>query len=186
MRQKLWRVAITGIVVIVTGCTNGTIARQTSPIASLPAQEISGGCAGTQVIARGAPPDWAQAGFTAQPGSPWRVPWALGKPGDALAYVFAGQLVAQGHRPDGTSNKILWVARSAPPERIEGRPLGRSGPVVEVLGGATNGNQVPTIVDVPTPGCWSFSVSWDGGKRSTINLDVLPAGATPLRPSPSV
>jgi hypothetical protein len=38
------------------------------------------------------------------------VPWALGAPADAVAYVFTGQLVA-GHSPplNGSNNKVLWV-----------------------------------------------------------------------------
>ncbi len=184
MLHQLRRAGVAGLILILAGCASGTMAGQTSPIASLPPLEVPGGCAGTQVITRAAPPDWARSGFTAKPGRPRKVPWALGKPGDALAYLWARQLVAV-PRTDGASNKILWVAATSPPDMIEGRPLGRSGPVLKVEGSPTNGNQVPTTVDVPTPGCWSFTVSWSGGRNSIINLDVLPAGATPPRTSPS-
>jgi len=112
----------------------------------------------------------------------------MGSPPDALAYVFATQLVAAGQRPDGSSNKILWVTRDPSQDMTsEGRPLGSSQPVVPIRGQIVNGNQMPSQVDVPTPGCWSFLVSWTSGSRhtSTINLNVLPAGTLPSRPSPT-
>ena len=142
------------------------------------------GCAGTVVTVGGAPPSWALAGFSG--GGVGELPWAMGSPPDALAYLFATQLVAAGQRPDGTSNKVLWVTRDPSHDvMIEGRPLGRSRPVVRVRGQITYGNQLPSQVDVPTPGCWSFVVSRAGrpGQTSTINLDVLPAGTLPTRPS---
>lgn len=58
---------------------------------------------------------------------------------------------------------------------VEGRPLGQTQPVVTIAGGG------PSIVDVPTPGCWTFQLSWsaNGQHSSTINLEVLPAGKLP-------
>ena len=132
-----------------------------------------GGCSGT-AVSTAEPPAWAQGGFSIPRGSPW-VPWALGKPGDAIAYLFATQLVAEGRRPDGTHNKVLWVVRDrAARFRVQGHPLGRLQPVVSIDGG-------PSIVDVPTAGCWTFQVSWDShpSRTSIINLDVLPAGTLP-------
>ncbi|TMC03727.1 MAG: hypothetical protein E6J41_26600 [Chloroflexi bacterium] len=106
------------------------------------------------------------------------MPWALGEPGDAIAYLFAGELVADGQRRNGTSNKILWVVRDgAARPHVEGHPLGRSQPVVSFDGG-------PSIVDVPAAGCWTFQVSWGSHptSRSVINLEVLPAGSLPSPP----
>jgi hypothetical protein len=39
----------------------------------------------------------------------------------------------------------------------------------------------PSIVDLPTAGCWTFALSWssNGKHTSTINLDVLPTGTVP-------
>jgi hypothetical protein len=99
------------------------------------------------------------------------VPWAIGTPSDAVAFLFAGQLVA-GNSPrlDGTNNKILWVAKDAEwGFTVNGSPLGTSQPVVSVAGG-------PSIVDAPAAGCWTFRLSRnaDGELLSTINLEVLP------------
>jgi hypothetical protein len=106
------------------------------------------------------------------------VPWAFGTHNDTLAYLFATQLVAGGSpRVDGTQNKVLWEAKDSPSGAnvlVEGRPLGKSEPVIRIAGG-------PSITDVPTPGCWTFRLSWGatGQHTSTINLEVLPAGTLP-------
>jgi hypothetical protein len=153
------------MLILLAGCTSG---QASAP----PVRSLAGGCAGT-VMRDSEPPAWAQGGFTHPKGTPWAVPWALGTPGDAIAHVFATQLVAGGRRPDGTANKVLWVVRDYPSFVVEGRPLGQTQPVVTIPGG-------PSIVDVPAPGCWTFQLSWGSLPRhiSTINLEVLPAGTS--------
>ena len=177
---------LAGMLYVLAACTTSTdhvTARSASAVAPVQSPAAAGGCASTQVSATTAPPAWARAGFSVWSG----IPWALGKPPNAVAYLFATQLVAGGDRPDHRSNKVLWVTQEPPVGlRIQGHPLGRSEPAIVISGQITNGNQLPSIVDVPTPGCWSFEVSW--GERpkhvSTINLDVLPAGTLPARPTP--
>ena len=97
---------------------------------------------------------------------------ALGLGGDAVAFVFANELVAgSSPRSDGSSNKVLWVVKDPKSFVVEGRPLGQAQPVVTVDGG-------PSIVDLPTPGCWTFQVL-RGKQSSVINLQVLPVGSLP-------
>jgi hypothetical protein len=106
------------------------------------------------------------------------VPWAFGTNHDTVAYLFATQLVAGvSPRVDGSQNKVLWEAKASPSGanvKVEGHPMGESQPVVTIAGG-------PSITDVPTPGCWTFRLSWGahGEHSSTINLEVLPAGTLP-------
>jgi hypothetical protein len=92
--------------------------------------------------------------------------------------LFAKQLVAGGSpRVDGTSNKVHWVVKDKTVDvAVEGRPYGKSQPVLGVKGG-------PSIEDVPTPGCWTFRVMWGphNERGSTINLQVLPAGTLPAK-----
>jgi hypothetical protein len=178
-----------GILLVLGACSSpADHGRAPGASAVTPAQSqgAAGGCAGTFVSATTAPPAWARAGFTFPAQGPG-IPWAVGKPPDAVAYLFATQLVAGGSRSDHSSNKVLWVTQE-PPEglQIQGHPLGRFEPTIAISGQLTNGNQLPSIVDVPTPGCWSFDVSWGRRPRhmSTINLDVLPAGTLPARPTP--
>jgi len=103
----------------------------------------------------------------------------MGSGGNAVAFLFAIQLVAGGSpRSDGTNNKVLWVVQDAALSNfvVKGHPLGNSEPTIEVAGG-------PSIVDPPSDGCWAFQLSWtaDGQRQRTsaINLDVLPKGSLP-------
>ena len=124
------------------------------------------------------PPLWAQGGWSHAKGTPWPVAWAFGTEHTTVAYLFATQLVAgSSPRVDGSQNKVLWEAKDSPSGGnvvVEGHPLGESQPVVTIPGG-------PSITDVPTPGCWTFRLSWNsnGSRSSTINLEVLPAGSRP-------
>jgi hypothetical protein len=177
------------MLLVFTGCTDGRAAPPPSPSPSpFVGHQAAGGCAGT-FVSDAVPPDWARGGLNFQPGRSWQgPPWAAGKPAGAVAYLFAGQLVAQGRRPDGTANKVLWVVRGSPASiDVEGRPLGRSGPVVTIAGPMANANQLPSQVDLPTPGCWSFRIASGsaGAQTSIINLDVLPPGTLPSSSSPS-
>lgn len=141
------------------------------------AHTFAGGCAGT-VLTDAEPPKWAQGGWTRVPG-PWPVAWAMGNPGDSVAFVFAGRLVAGGSpRADGSNNKVLWEVKDSPSGAnvvVEGRPLGQFQPVVTIAGG-------PSITDVPTAGCWTFRLLWgppENAHSSIINLDALPKGTLP-------
>jgi hypothetical protein len=106
------------------------------------------------------------------------VPWAFGTGNDTIAYLFATELVAgSSPRIDGTSNKVAWEAKDSPSGggiAIQAHPLGQTQPVLTMAGG-------PSIVDVPTAGCWTFQLSWgaSGTHSSTINLEVLPTGTHP-------
>lgn len=135
-----------------------------------------GGCAGT-LVTDAEPPAWAQGGWHGHvKGTPWSVPWAIGTQSNAVAFLFAGELVAGvSPRVNGTNNKILWVAKNAEwGFVVDGSPLGMARPIVSVAGG-------PSIVDVPIAGCWTFrlSSSSTGAHISTFNLEVLPTRTLP-------
>jgi hypothetical protein len=144
-----------------------------------PVHTFAGGCAGT-VLTDAEPPVWAQGGWNVVKGQPWGVPWALGSGGQAVAYLFARQLVAgTSPRVDGTNNKVLWVAKgTAPNFVVDGTPQGAAQPAVSVNGG-------PSIVDAPVAGCWTFRLRWgvNQATSSSINLAVLPAGSKPPAPA---
>lgn len=166
------------LLILTGGCTTSSAApAQVHASPSVPVHSFAGGCAGT-VLTDAVPPAWAQGGWTVAKGTPWPVPWAYGTHNDTLAYLFATQLVAGvSPRVDGSQNKVLWEAKDSPSGAnvlVEGRPLGKSEPVVTIAGG-------PSITDVPTPGCWTFRLSWgsNGEHSSTINLEVVPAGSVP-------
>jgi len=163
---------LAALVLLLAACSSSSPAHA---IASPSPHVFAGGCAGT-VLTEAEPPVWSQGGWSHATGAPWPVPWAMATPGDAVAFVFANQLVAgTSPRSDGSANKVLWVVRDPQAFVVEGRPLGQSQPVITMAGG-------PSIVDVPTAGCWTFQVieGQPGAEhRSEINLEVLPAGTLP-------
>lgn len=156
------------VVLLLFGCTSSA---QPAARASSTAQPVAGGCAST-VLTVAEPPAWAQGGWTHAKGTPWPVPWAMATPGDAVAFLMSRELVAGGSpRVDGSSNKVLWVTEDLEAFVVEGRPFGQAQPVVSIPGG-------PSIVDLPTAGCWTFHLL-RGTRSSSVNLEALPAGTLP-------
>lgn len=179
-RDTHWRGAVLAalFLILAGGCTTSpATSAQTQPSPKAAVHTLNGGCAGT-VLTDAQPPLWAQGGWSHAKGTPWPVPWAFGTGVDTVAYLFAIQLVAgTSPRVDGSQNKVLWESKDSPSGGnllVDGHPFGESQPVVNVPGG-------PSIIDVPTPGCWTFRLSWssNGPQTSTINLEVLPAGSVP-------
>src|SRR5260370_4939066 len=119
-----------------------------------PVHTFAGGCAGT-LLTDAAPPAWARGGWNVVKGRPWGVPWALRSGGQAVAFVFARELVAGASpRVDGTNNKVLWVANGiAPNFVVAGIPPGGTQARVTVNGG-------PSILDAAPPGRRAFRLSW--------------------------
>lgn len=179
MIRRTWATGLAALLLILAdGCTTSQpSSAQARPSPSVPVHSFAGGCAST-VLTDAAPPVWAQGGWSVAKGTPWPVPWAFGTHNNAVAYLFAKQLVAGvSPRLDGSQNKVLWEVRDSPSGAnvlVQGRPLGQLQPVVTIAGG-------PSITDVPTAGCWTFQLSWvsNGQRSSTINLEVLPAGTVP-------
>jgi hypothetical protein len=164
------------LVLLAVACTSSPVAKaqiQASPKPSI--HSFAGGCSGT-VLTDAEPPVWSQGGWSHAKGTPWPVPWALGTGGNAAAFLFTTQLVAVPNPlSDGASNKVGWAAKNAYNFVVERWGPGLSQPVVTVPGG-------PSIVDVPTAGCWTFRLLWgkpEARQSSIINLEALPAGTLP-------
>lgn len=161
------------ILLVAAGCTPQPAPRTSQSKAS-PSHPVAGRCADT-VLTNAEPPQWAQSGWSVQEGAPWPVKWTLASSGDAVAFMFAGELVAgPSPRSDGSNNKVLWVIREPAPFVVEGAPLDRTEPVITIPGG-------PSIVDAPTPGCWRFQLKLQSDHRvvGTFDFNVLPHGSTP-------
>jgi hypothetical protein len=176
-RSQCACIAAALLVILVGGCASSQ-PTQVSASPGVPIRTFAGGCAGT-VLTDAEPPVWAQTGFGKL--RPWPVPWAFGTQDTTVAFLFSTVLVAgSGPRVDGSYNKVGWVAKGDYASgdtniAIEVRPLGESQPVLTNTGNAS-------VADLPKPGCWTFRLSWSAhGQQqvSTINLEVLPAGARP-------
>ena len=112
-------------------------------------------------------PSWARTGFSdPEP----RMPVKYSRSGAMVAIIFASPLSSP-ERP-GAANKILWVTDAPAPA---GQPLLISGKLEggsAVSQSSVDGGPGPSYVDVPTPGCWVFQLSW-GTHRDVIALSYV-------------
>ncbi|WP_432993613.1 hypothetical protein [Dactylosporangium sp. CA-233914] len=98
-------------------------------------------------------PQWARGGFS----GPTDMPHVLGDRGEIVGAVFGFPLSAT-PRPD-RANKILWVAKDAPPPgdlTIEARLDGTTTSQTRQVPGGPG----PSIVDLPAAGCWHLTLTW--------------------------
>lgn len=90
-----------------------------------------------------------------------------------MAYLFGYPLRAGS--PQNPDDKVLWVMRrprDGQPLRLTGRLLGPAGPrTVSSTWPADSapGEIYPSIVNVPVPGCWRFTLTWNG-HRDSVDL----------------
>ena len=120
---------------------------------------VSGGCGRTKLYT-GASPTW-----TASAGPPAELVGATADHGDVAAVLFGYPLRA-GH-PQDRANKILWIVRQARDGSeltLTGHRLGTDHPSVTYHqpDDSNPGEIYPSIIDVPTPECWQYTVAWHG------------------------
>lgn len=127
------------------------------------AHEVSGGC-GTTVLYTGGREDW-----TSGANGPVDLVQATSNEGNVVAFLFASPLRAG--EPENPANKILWVVkepRNGSDLVISGHPLDADAPTVaqSELADSSPGEIYPSIVNVPSSGCWQFSLRWNGNTDS--------------------
>src|SRR5687768_1745312 len=147
---------------IVAGCTaggsNGSLpATDDAPTstASSTASHVPAGECRTDYPALLLPP-WARTGFSSPKPS---VPYVLGDNGDMAAIVWATHHPLAAPPAAGKNNKILWVARvgaAEGPLQIRAVLEGTGQTVSRTVEPAPG----PSIIDLPSPGCWSFDLTW--------------------------
>ncbi|MGA9761999.1 MAG: hypothetical protein WBQ14_06215 [Gaiellaceae bacterium] len=90
------------------------------------------------------------------------------------------RIYAGGQSPDGSfSMKILWVIRnrrvSEAGMTVKGRRLDGKGSFSDILAGK---GQFPSIIDIPTPGCWHLTLKGIGAAAGTTgNVTMIAVGA---------
>ena len=117
-------------------------------------------------------PIWARAGFSdPEP----RMPYVLGAHGSIAAILWADPLLSP--PPKNHNNKILWVSR-APTQpgsdlRISAQRVENSRAVGHTVTRRVRGGPGPSIINLPTAGCYRLSLHWSG-HADTLNLDYAP------------
>lgn len=111
-------------------------------------------------------PTWARAGFT--PTARF-MPYVLGDSGDIVAILWAEHHPLQVPPAADRNNKILWVSGVGDGDLKIRATLESSDQAVtrSVAGGPG-----PSIIDLPSPGCWSFDLTW-GTQHDHIQLEYV-------------
>ena len=111
-------------------------------------------------------PTWARAGFT-PPTQP--MPYVMGDSGDIVAILWAEHDPLQAPPAADRNNKILWVARVGWGDLNIRATLESSDQTVTR---SVAGGPAPSIIDLPSPGCWSFDLTW-GTQHDHIQLEYV-------------
>ena len=123
-------------------------------------------------VRNGALPVWARGGF--HPPTQ-RIPHVLGRSGAIVAILWANPLEVP--PPVNHNNKILWVPRRSfsaltnlrisaqrmRGTRLVGKPVQRS----------VRGGPGPSIINLPTAGCWRLALRW-AGRKDSLDLQYRP------------
>jgi hypothetical protein len=99
------------------------------------------------------------------------MPYVLSDKGDMAAILWDTLEPLAAPPVAGKNNKILWVARvgAGAPLRIRAALEGTGRTVTRSVDPAPG----PSIIDLPSPGCWSFDLTW-GGNRDHLELEYVP------------
>ena len=174
---RITGVLVAALLLAATACT-GSSGHRATPRASAQSSATRGvvdrhraaeGCGHSHVY-RGAPPAWATENAP-------ELPYVISNGASAVGYLFAHPLRAVNSHST-TRDKILWyvrLPRNGHPLHIRARLRGRPGPVVHVEEPANSspGEIYPSLVDVPTPGCWHVTLSW-GPHTDAVDLQYEP------------
>jgi hypothetical protein len=143
------------------------------------------GCSGSSYNARsqasacasqvrvGVLPRWARGGFSdPRP----RMAYELGREGKIAALVWGFPLHSP--PPRDHNNKILWVSRvSTDPGsnlRIAAQRMQGTTPVGTPVSRAVMGGPGPSIINLPSAGCWRLTLHWSG-RVDSLDLDYVGA-----------
>ncbi len=119
-------------------------------------------------------PAWARSGFN-PPGQPES--HVLGVRDDIAAILWARHDPLISPALPDRNNKILWVSRvalnSVANLQIKARRMVGSQPVGPVQRREVLGGPGPSSINMPSPGCWLFQLTW-AGHRDSVALEYSP------------
>jgi len=156
MRYLPGRAVAVALLLVTAGCTSGSGTAAPSPT---PAVTGDAGCGDTPIMTGGVP------AWTKSANPPAFLRHVLSREQNLIGMLFADPLRVPSP-PGGPNNKILWIVReprNGQPLELTLTPTGAGAPVsVTEVADSSPGEIYPSIVDVPTPGCWSVRAEWDG------------------------
>jgi len=109
-------------------------------------------------------PTWARTGFS---GDGSGNPHVFSKSGDMVGVLFGNPLTA----PPATdhNNKILWVSKTPVTTGDNLKITAKLDGTGETAERQVDGGPGPSIIDLPKPGCWRFTLAWSG-RTDTMDL----------------
>jgi hypothetical protein len=155
------QLAVLGVVLALgtSGCSSDTSQAGAADSTSAGVRSVALSC--DHAVRNGPLPTWARGGFDPPDQD---VRYVIGAERSIVGVVFGYPLKA-GARKDGGGNKILWVGRTtdnsaATDLEIIAHLNGTS----TVVQRAVTGGPGPSLIDLPKAGCWTFDLSWGGGR----------------------
>lgn len=170
--RRMRRLIVVCAWLAIAACESSATAAHPSPSPSIDrsptsaATPLPGGCGSTQVY-KGGEPDWlTRAGDNNNPND---LPYFITSPPIAAGFLFAYPL--KGGRSTSPNNKILWVV--GPPRNGHDLKLvvtlvgvEAAGEVFTFPADSGPGAIYPSVVDVASPGCWHFDLTWGANKAA--------------------
>ena len=145
------RVTVLLLVLALSGCTTR------EPQAAPPAQPTTAPAACGSPVVTDALPAWARTGFS---GDGSGNPHVFGRSGDILGVLFGAPLQAP-PAPD-RGNKILWVSKAPLTPGDDLLITAKRDGSTETAERKVLGGPGPSIIDLPTAGCWRLTLRWSG------------------------
>ena len=182
-RRRRWYRGTGAVLLVAVGAATWVLLKPPAGApraANVPASQPVAASSCASAVVYGSLPTWARAGFS-PPGL--AMPHVLGSRGDIVAVLWAQHDPLVTPTPPNRANKILWVSKlpvavgsSWSSLQITARRLIGGAPVGAVQRRTVLGGPGPSTIDMPTAGCWQFTLRWSGNV-DTVNLPYA-AGAT--------
>jgi len=172
-RRRRWIRGTGAVLLVAAGATTWVVVEHspgTPRAASITTSHptTAGGC--SSAVVYGSLPIWARSGF--KPPSV-AMPYVLGARGDIVAVLWARHDPLVTPTPPDRANKILWVSKlpisAWSSLQITAQRLVGGTAVGPVQRRTVAGGPGPSTIDMPTAGCWQFTLRWSG-HTDTVNL----------------
>ena len=180
-RHRRWIRGTGAVLLVAAGATTWVLLERpvgTPRAASITAAQPATAGACTSAVVYGPLPTWARSGFS--PPS-MAMPHVLGSRGDIVAVLWAQHDPLVTPTPPNRANKILWVSKLplsvGSSLEITARQLIGGTAVGAVQRRTVAGGPGPSLIDMPTAGCWQFTLRWSG-HTDTVDLPYA-AGSVP-------
>lgn len=182
-RRRRWIRGMGAVLLVAVGATTWVLLER--PVsdpraANVTAAQPAAASACASAVVYGSLPTWARSGFNPPSVA---MPHVLGARGDIVAVLWARHDPLVTPTPPDRGNKILWVSKlplsGGSSLQITARQLIGVTAVGSVQRRTVAGGPGPSLIDMPTAGCWQFTLRWSG-HVDTVDLPYAAGRANGL------